>query len=173
MPANDLAAILAELINDPERSTIGDPRTNTVAVTFPVADAETANVYTQALTELGCQPQTNSRQQGSEAIPCYVVLYGLDDQRRLLEGLNERIDRERRAQLDTLVRARGPIPTEVMDGIRRYSRLGETGQQIANRLNDAGIVDGMRCIQWTAQKVNRALREDDAQRRAAQAQGAA
>jgi hypothetical protein len=174
MPGEAATATLAAAINDPDQNMIGNPLFNTTAVTLRTDSVETANEYAAALAQLGCEARTNIRYENGRPSEYLVVLYTVEDQRRLLDGLNDLLEAGTRDRLDILVRARGPIPTGIMDGIRRYSRLGETAQEIANRLNDAGIVDGMRCNRWTARKVNRALREDDAQRRAApQVQGAA
>jgi hypothetical protein len=156
MPVNDAAALLAAAIND--HSIIGNPRTGTTAVTLLAADVNEANRIAAALAQLACEPQTNIRYDHGEPSEYLVVLYRVDDQRRLSDAIRRDLEPQRREQLETLIRARGPIPDHILEGIWQYSRRGLTRQQIANRLNDAEIIDGMRCIRWTSAKVSDALK---------------
>jgi|SRR5579871_126459 len=156
MPDTQAAASLAAALQDREGSRVGDPYRNQSHVQFIRAALDDARELKQHLDHLGCIAQLSSTRR--EPIVHFVTLYSVNDQRRLLDQVGELLDPARRGELDRLVRARSPIPEWVLNGMRVHSRAGRTHQEIANRLNTAGVIDGMRCIEWTAKKVRDALR---------------
>jgi hypothetical protein len=104
--------------------------------------------------------RTNIRHdENGDPIRAYVTLYKADDQRRLFEVIEERLKPERRQRFEDLVVARGPIPDDILEKIRVSAERGRRPDQIANRMNEIGVIAGMGGIRWTAKKVRAALAE--------------
>jgi hypothetical protein len=86
-----------------------------------------------------------------------TYLYGKTEQRDLLEYTERLLSEERREQLSDLVRARGSIPDDILEKIARSATAGRTPTQIAERMNELEVIDGMGGKYWTAAKIKNAL----------------
>jgi hypothetical protein len=159
---NDLreaAAFLAAALNDTETSAIGDPRKKGYRVVFTRSDVRDAFELGRRLTILGCNPSTvvKHHPDTGEPMQARVVLYTVDDQRRVLNATSGRLDPDRIERLDRLVRARGPIPIEILEKIKKSIKAGRKPDQIAKRLNELEVIDGMGGVSWTGRKVTKAV----------------
>jgi hypothetical protein len=160
----DAVALLAAALNDPERAIIGNPYNNVTAVSIRTDTVEEADKLAAALATIGCNPRTNILYSNGRRLECRVLIYTHEEQRGLLDHITERLSDERRGALETLVRARGPIPDHILKGIAIYTNRGEPAWQVAERLNARGVIDGMKCKRWNASKISAALREYDRRR---------
>jgi hypothetical protein len=153
-------AELATAFNDPNRSRIGDPRRRSYAVSVVANDMEEANRVAKQLVELGSEVRTNVRyDETGEPTLVYVTLYDASDQKRLFELIEARLDAEPRRRFEDLVLARGPIPDDILEKIWHAAQRGWKVQQIADRLNELGLIAGMGGVHWTPRKVRDALAE--------------
>jgi len=154
-------AALAPALNDANRSLIGDPRRGSYTVSFRTKDMSEARRFANHLASLGLNARTNFRRDElGEPTLAYVVLYDATDQRRLFEILESHLDRDRRQRLEDLVRARGPIPDELLERIWAASeRFAWSADRIAEEMNSQRTIAGMGGIRWTAKKVQAALEE--------------
>lgn len=148
------ASTFAAALNDPRRARIGNPRRGSYNVAVLVAEEEAALIA--ELNELRVEHQINPRADGLR----YIAIYGVDSLRVLLEQIGPQVTPERRDALELLVRARGPIPEKILEGIRyRYYGSGWDEEQIAKAMNEKPIVDGMK-KGWSARKVRQILNKD-------------
>lgn len=150
---------LATALNDPRRTTIGDPRRGQYTVTFRTGDMTEAASYEHALTAVGLNARTNHRRnEDGEAIYAFVVLYDHSDQQQLFELVKERLEPERRQALETLVLARGTVPPDIKRRINDALHLmGWSAAKTAEKMNAAGVVAGMGGHRWTGNKVKAAV----------------
>ena len=72
--------------------------------------------------------------------------------------------REQRQRFEDLVLARGPIPDDILEKIWISHEKGRKPNQIAERMNELGMIAGMGGKRWTAQKVRKALAEYERRR---------
>jgi hypothetical protein len=149
---------LAAALNDPDRSMIGNPRTGTYAVSFITNDINEATEVGRLLASLGLEVRINCRcDERGEPTTAYLPLYSVDDQRTLFEATRSDLNEERGKALEDLVLARGPIPPDIIERIRRAKKRGWPPTKIANKMNELGIIAGMGGIHWTPKKVRAAL----------------
>ena len=167
-----LAAIV-EALNDVDRAVIDDPRQGAYRVAFGTSDMKRAMERARQLATIGIIPRT-SIEHDSLGFPAWaqVTIYAKGDQKHLFECTETRLSREQRQRFEDLVLARGPIPDDILEKIWiSHHRGGRKLNQIAERMNELGVIAGMGGKRWTAQKVRKALAEY--QRRREQHQEAA
>ena len=154
-------AYLATALNNADRSIVGDPRRGSYAVSLKTKDMDEARQFAKHMASLGLEPRTNVRRdEQGQPILAFVTLYDADDQRRLFETIEGHLGPHRRQRLENLVLARGPIPDDILERIWNASELHRwSAQTIATKMNELGILAGMRGIRWTAKKVRAALAE--------------
>jgi hypothetical protein len=153
-----VVATLAAALNDPDRSMIGNPRTGTYAVSFITNDIGEATQVARLLASLGFEVRINCRcDETGDVATAYVTLYSADDQRTLFETVKSELNEERRKALEDLVLARGPIPPDILERIRRAKQRGWSATKVANTMNELGIIAGMGGVRWTPKKVRAAL----------------
>lgn len=141
-------------LNDSARTRIGNPWRGTYHLSIATADAHEATALANELDSLGITFQVNYRRDGAERPEKgFLAIYELDSQRRLSEALGNGLEDERRSALETLVRARGPIPPEILRRIGATVNMGESYEYVAGRMNQLRIVDGMRGKGWTPKKI--------------------
>jgi hypothetical protein len=151
-------ALIAAALNDPERSHIGDPRCGSYAVSLIATDAKEARSLESALKSLDLVVKTDHRlPPGATTAKITVNVHDPGHQRRLLRALEERLDPERRELLDLLVRSRGSIPAQLLEQIKHQHTGRETLEDIADVLNSAGVIDGMKGKHWSAYRLQTAL----------------
>jgi hypothetical protein len=180
-----LAAIV-EALNDVDRSpfpvrlgpradeaVIDDPREGSYRVAFGTSDMKRAMERARQLATIGIIPRT-SIEHDSLGFPVWaqVTIYAKGDQKHLFECTQTRLCRDQRQRFEDLVLARGPIPDDILEKIWiSHHRGGRKLNQIAERMNELGVIAGMGGKRWTAQKVRKAL--DEYERRRDQHQEAA
>ena len=86
-----------------------------------------------------------------------MAVHDVENQRRLFDVLEDSLRDGQRELLDELVRARGPIPPELLERIHRADKLGCSPEEIAEQLDRDGYIDGMDDKHWTSGKVKGAL----------------
>ena len=156
-------------LNDPSRSRIGDPSRGTFYISIPVDELFEADVLGRALTELGIAYQANlARDAEGRAARAYLMIYGRHDQQRLLDRLEPDLDPARRRSLARLVRARSPLPAQIVERIGQMRAGGKTWPQISLWLRESNVTEGVGARGWTPAKARRkygealALLEDTA-----------
>jgi hypothetical protein len=154
---SEAVARLAAALNDPIRSRIGNPLTNTWAVSFPVRSEEELAQLKLDLDQLEIAYQVNRPRQPGASSVAFVAIYSLEDQRRLLTLLEGDLVEARRKALDLLVRARGPIPQEIVAQMIATIDAGKSYAYVANKMNELEIIEGRKSGMWTAKKVKKAL----------------
>ena len=149
---------MAAALNNPDRSVIGNPRKGTYAVRFVTNDMDEALELARLLAGLHLDVHMNCKcdETGVPMSP-YVNLYDASKQKQLFELVESELNEERRQQLEDLVLARGPIPPELLERIRRADQNGWSPMGIADEMNERGIIAGMGGHRWTAKKVTAAL----------------
>jgi hypothetical protein len=153
-------AVVVAALNNADRSRIGNPRRGTYAVSLVTEEPSEARQYAKRLASLGLKVQTNVyRDENGEPLRFFVTLYGASDQKRLFELTESQLRPERRQRFEDLVLARGPIPDNILKTIRIRTEQGLKPGQIANRMNEKGVIAGMGGVRWTAKKVRFALAE--------------
>lgn len=149
-------------LNDVTRTRIGKPWRGTFYISTAVSDVQEAQSFAEVLDGLGVTFQANFRRdERGRPLKASLAIYDLDSQRRLLAALGDELDEPRREALDTLVRARGPVPKEVRDRIRASVEWGRSYEQIAQRMTELKVIDGSRAG-WTKKKVRAIDREKTA-----------
>jgi hypothetical protein len=115
--------------------------------------------YAKSLDQLGITYQTNyARPERPErAEVAYLAIYAAHDQRRLLESVEDDLVEWSRKKLEDLVRARGPIPEEVLRRMVVTIEAGKSYEYLAQRLNELDIVAGMGGNRWTPKKAKQAV----------------
>lgn len=151
--------MLASVINDVERTSIGDPWRGTYHLNIKVDTMEEADSLKAALSRLGVASRTNvGWDPAGEPDRIRLAVYEQPSLACLLEILGDHLDTRPRESLDQLVRARGPIPPKILDRIwslKHNHCLSEP--DIAARMNKKRIADGMGGKGWSAAKVKKAL----------------
>jgi hypothetical protein len=144
-------------LNDSTRTRIGNPWRGTYNISIAIADAHEAAALADELDSLEITFQVNyQRDRTGRPKKGFLAIYDLDSQRRLSEALGNGLTDERRSALETLVRARGPIPPETLRRIGATVNMGESYAYVAERMNQLRIVDGMGGRGWTAKKIQEA-----------------
>lgn len=92
-----------------------------------------------------------------QPVVAYTHIYGKEDQRKLFDRLQSKLNEPRRDLFERLVLARGPIPEDILDRMVKARQRGWKFSKIAEKMNEQGIIAGMGGIRWTAQKVTKAL----------------
>ena len=158
-----LAAIV-DALNDVDRTVIADPREGAYRVAFGSNPSE-AMERARQLARIGIIPRT-SIEHDSFGTPVWaqVTIYAKGDQKQLFELTQTRLSREQRQRLEDLVLARGPIPDDILEKIWVSQQRGRKPNQIADRMNELGVIAGMGGKRWTAQKVRKALAEYERRR---------
>jgi hypothetical protein len=162
-----LAAIV-DALNDVDWTVIADPREGAYRVAFGSNPSE-AMERARQLARIGIIPRT-SIEHDSFGTPVWaqVTIYATGDQKHLFECTETRLSREQRERLEDLVLARGPIPDDILEKIWVSHQRGRKPNQIADRMNELGVIAGMGGKRWTAQKVRKALAEYEQRRGAHQ-----
>ena len=163
---------LVDALNDASRTRIGNPWRGTFHVSIAVDIAQEAASLADELDLLGVTYQANFKrdEQGTPRM-AFLAIYALDDQRRILETLGERLTAPRHRSLANLVAARGPIPPELVQRLANSLSWGKSYEYLADRLNDLAIVDSMGSRRWTAKKLKQKLAEATAAAKQAEAEG--
>jgi hypothetical protein len=142
-------------LNDVARTRIGDPWRGTYHVSVAIEDVHEAAEFAKILDSLGIVYQANYRrdQNGGKPETVFLAIYDLASQQRLLDACAEELDETRRTALDTLVRARGPVPPAILRRVDAYVGAGKSYAYIAELMNMHPIVDGMGGRGWSPKKV--------------------
>jgi hypothetical protein len=159
-----VSALVAAL-NNPARARIGNPWTGTFHLSITADEIHDVAHLGEALSELGVEFQTNFRRDANGTPKrAFVSVYAVESLRGLLDAVTGSLAPARKTALETLVRAREPIPMTVLKSMQHYVGWGESHAKIAQRLNAKPVIDGMGGKRWTAKKVAAALAEYDQQR---------
>jgi hypothetical protein len=151
-------ATIAAALNNPEQSSIGDPREGIYKVSLRATDLTAAVEIAKNLATLGITPLTSViHDAAGQPAEAYVNIHKKAAQRSLLERTESRLNAERRKQLEDLVLARGPIPDDILGRIAASAECGQSPAETARRMNELGVIAGMGGKRWTAQKVKAAL----------------
>jgi hypothetical protein len=155
-----LAAIV-DALNDADRTVIGDPRKGLYRVAFGTSTIKEATERARQLAIIGIVPRTSiEHDRFGSPIWANVLVYSQSDQKYLFEATRSRLNPDRRQRLEDLVLARGPIPDDILEKIWiSHHRGGHNLNQIAERMNELGVIAGMGGKRWTGQKVRKALAE--------------
>jgi hypothetical protein len=151
---------LAQVIGDPEVTSIGDPRKSSYGLRIKITNLRGAEEVERALCQLEIvySRARPYRPDGTPASDIYLRVTDLEGLKTILDAVGDAIGDEQRKRLDELIRARGPIPKRIRDGIlTRFHERQMSAQEIADELNEKGIVDGMGGKKWTARKVSGVL----------------
>jgi len=159
-----LAAIV-EALTDVDRAVIGDPRQGAYRVAFSTSNMKEAMERAKQLARIVIIPRTSIEHDGfGTPIWAQVTIYAKGDQKHLFECTQTRLSGEQRQRFEDLVLARGPIPDDILEKIWISHRGGRKLNQIAERMNELGVIAGMGGKRWTAQKVRKALDEYEPRR---------
>lgn len=159
-----LAAIV-EALTDVDRAVIGDPRQGAYRVVFSTSNMKEAMERAKQLARIVIIPRTSIEHDGfGTPIWAQVTIYAKGDQKHLFECKQTRLSGEQRQRFEDLVLARGPIPDDILEKIWISHRGGRKLNQIAERMNELGVIAGMGGKRWTAQKVRKALDEYEPRR---------
>jgi hypothetical protein len=76
-------------------------------------------------------------------------MYEIESLRQQLDTVSDDLSEPTRAELETLVRAREPVPERIIDAIRtKHDLHGLSFVAIAHLMNEKRVVDGMRGKGW-------------------------
>jgi hypothetical protein len=151
---------VAAVIENRERSVIGDPRQGIYKVSLTTGNMKEAMQFAKDLARLGIVPTTTiEHDQFGGPTWANVNVYTNSDQKALLDAVGPLLKPRRRQELTDLVLARGPITNDLLERIVNARTRGMSPQKIAGKLNELGEIAGMGGIRWTAKKVSRALAE--------------
>jgi hypothetical protein len=154
---------LVAALNDRSRARIADPVRGTNHISIAADTAREAAQLATQLDQLDITYQANfQRDKHRRPIRALLTIYGVDDQRRLLESVGDELRETRRSGLEKLVVARGLLPTAIVKRIENSRRIGKSYAYIAARLNELNIAEGRGGGPWTARKVRRKLAEAQA-----------
>ena len=140
------ADALINALNDRSRTTIGNPWNGSYNVAIDITNCGDADRILRELRALGVTAQVNV---GSID---RIAIYDLTSLEKLLE-LRESLDESTKRRLQTLVRARGPVPEWVLGKVQGYVSMGWSPGRIAASLNEQRVAAGMGGLGWTAEKV--------------------
>jgi hypothetical protein len=159
-----LAAIV-EALNDFDRTVIDDPRQGAYRVAFGTSNMKETMERARQLARIGIIPRT-SIEHDSFGTPIWaqVTIYAKGDQKHLFECTQTRLSRDQRQRFEDLVPAFSPIPDDILEKIWISHNRGRKPNQIAERMNELGVIAGMGGKRWTAQKVRKALAEYEPRR---------
>jgi hypothetical protein len=160
-----LAAIV-EALNDVDQTVIDDPRQGAYRVAFGTSNMKEAMERARQLARIGIIPRT-SIEHDSFGTPIWaqVTIYAKGDQKHLFECTQTRLSREQRQRFEDLVLAFSPIPDDILEKIWISHHRGRRKlNQIAERMNELGVIAGMGGKRWTGQKVRKALAEYERRR---------
>jgi hypothetical protein len=151
-------ASLAAALNDPQRTRLGNPDRNTWTVTFFPRSADQIFRLTRDLDQFGVRFQVNHRSAEHQAgeIIAYVVIYDLEEQRKLLELVRDQLSESRGEAFEKLVLARGPIPDDVRERMINSIDSGKSPEYVAAKMNELDVIPG-RGQKWTPKKVRKAV----------------
>jgi hypothetical protein len=151
---------LVAVLNDRSRTRIGNPSRGTNHISIAADQAHEAARLGEELDKLQVTYQTNyQRNERRQPIRALLTIYGLDDQRRLLEAFGQQLDPAREKVLRNLVAARGPIAPDMLKKLQKSLERGKNYEYLAARLNALDIIEGRGNAPWTAKKLRRKLRE--------------
>jgi hypothetical protein len=149
---------LVAALNDPARTRIGNPWRGTYHLSIAANDWE-ADILLSVMQELAIDVQVNLSRWNTAQSERYLAIYDVDSLRSVLATVGEQLKDSVQVALDSLVRARGPIPEYITRATRqKHDVHGLSFEQIAHLMNDKRIVDGMGGRGWTARKVRDAYR---------------
>ena len=158
-------AAIVDALNHADHTLIGDPREGVYKVAFG-SDPKEAMERARQLARIGIIP-TTTIEHDSFGFPMWaqVTIYAKGDQEHLFECTHDRLSREQHKRLEDLVLARGPIPDDILEKIWiSHHRGGRKLNQVAERMNELGVIAGMGGKRWTGQKVRKALAEYERRR---------
>jgi hypothetical protein len=151
---NRSVSALVATLNDVARTRIGNPWRGTYHTSVATDDAHEATVFAKILDSLGIVFQANYRRdKNARPETLLLTIYDPASQQRLLVACGDELREKRRAVLETLVRARRPVPDAILQKIQVTIEAGKSYAYIAERMNQLRIVDGMGGRGWTARKV--------------------
>jgi hypothetical protein len=125
---------------------VGNPWKGTYHVAIDITNYGDADRILSELRALGVSARVNV---GSND---RIAIYDLTSLQKLLE-FGESLEERTRKRLQTLVRARGPVPEWVLHKIQGYVAMGWSMGRIAASLNEQRVAAGMGGRGWTAKKV--------------------
>jgi hypothetical protein len=159
-------AAIVDALNDRDHTLIGDPREGVYKVAIMTSNMKEAMERARQLAKIGIIPTTSIEHDSfGRPIWAQVTIYAKGDQKHLFECTETRLSREQRQRFEDLVLARGPIPDDILEKIWiSHHRGGRKLNQIAERMNELGVIAGMGGKRWTAQKVRKALAEYERRR---------
>ena len=153
---------LTAALNDRSRTTIGNPWSGSYHVAIDVTNTPDATQLLKDIERLGANPKLNLGYRDR------IAIYDVDSFVRL-RGLGDDLDEYVRTRLTTLIRAKEPVPDITRDFIANHLAMRWTHEQIAGELNRKRATRGMGGKGWTAEKVRRVARGQEASRRRKQA----
>lgn len=152
---------MAARLNDPRHSRIGNPRTNTWAVSFSSTGVHELAALAAELEALGVEFQTNYARaedpKREERQRAFLTIYELASQERLLAAIGPLLGGSRFRKLEDLVAARSPVPDDLLRRMAATIEIGKSYEYLADALNRRGVIAGMGGREWTAKKARRAL----------------
>jgi hypothetical protein len=156
---NQSVSPLAAALNNTTRTRIGDPVRGSFSISIATDDAHEANSLAATLAGLGATFQANFRRHHTgRPEKVFLAIYDLESQRHLHSALEAELHPRRSEALDLLVRARGPVPEDVLRRIDATIRLGKSYEYVTSQMLKGGLVDGMG-KGWTPKKVKKIHRE--------------
>jgi hypothetical protein len=150
-------AAITGALNDRSRTSIGDPWRGTYHVAIDVTNYGDTEQLLRELEALGVTARVNS---GSVD---RLAIYDLESLTRLF-ALGDALDEWALKRLEILVRARGPVSEAVASRVQSYVDDGLRYDQIAALMNQRRVASGMGGKGWTADKVRRVARGEEASR---------
>jgi hypothetical protein len=158
---DEALAAIVDALNDVDRAVIDDPREGTYRVGFGTSDMKEAMERAKQLVRIGIVPRTSIEHDHMFGTPVWaqVTIYAKGDQKHLFELTQTRLSQKQGQRFEDLVLARGPIPDDILEKIWISHERGRKPNQIAQRMNELGVIAGMGGKCWTSQKVRKAVAE--------------
>jgi len=149
---------LTAALNDRSRTTIGNPWSGSYHIAIDVTNTPDTTQLLKELERLGANPKLNLGYRDR------IAIYDVESFVRL-RALADDLDEYVRTRLDTLIRAKEPVPDITRDFIANHRAMNWSDERIAAELNRMRASRGMGGKGWTAEKVRRVARGEEASRR--------
>jgi hypothetical protein len=150
------ASPLVAALNDPARTRVGNPWRGTYHVSIK-ADESEGRELAEVMEKLGIASRINVWRERAQDADRYVTVYCEEALRVLLSAVGEQLTKRTRGAIEALVRARGPVPPEIVNAIRRKHDIERLSfAHIAHLMNDRRVLDGMGGRGWSERKVRAA-----------------